>query len=109
MSAVAGVANLLPTSVTTRVARQQAAKIDLATSNLRGASFQTYIAGAMVVAGIPLGPVAGTAANLTTISQNGWLDMGLLVDPIAVSDPAGLRRNIDDAYRDLLAAGGISS
>jgi len=107
MSAIAGIANLLPTSVTTRFARQQAARIDLATSNLRGAPFQTYIAGAKVLAGIPLGPVAGTAGNLTTISQNGSLDMGLLVDPAAITDPAGLRRNLDDAYRDLLAAGGI--
>lgn len=107
MSAIAGLANLLPTSVSTRVARQQAAKIDLATSNIRGAPMQTYIAGAAVVAGIPLGPVAGTAANLTTISQNGSMDMGLLVDPIAVEDPAGLARNIDDAYTTLLAAGGV--
>ena len=107
MSAVAGIANLLPTSVTTRFARQQSSKIDLATSNLRGAPFPTYIAGAAVVAGIPLGPVAGTAANLTTISQNGSLDMGLLVDPAAVTDPAGLAGNIDDAYRELLSAGGV--
>lgn len=107
MSAIAGIANILPTSVTTRVARQQATKIDLATSNLRGAPFQTYIAGAQVLRAIPLGPVAGTAANLTTISQNGWLDMGLLVDPAAIEDPAGLAVNIEASYRDLLAAGGI--
>ncbi|HEX6392813.1 MAG TPA: wax ester/triacylglycerol synthase domain-containing protein [Acidimicrobiales bacterium] len=107
MSAIAGIANLLPTSVSTRFARQQASKLDLATSNLRGAGFPTYIGGAAVVAGIPLGPVAGTAANLTTLSQNGSLDMGLLADPAAVTDPAGLARNIDDAYRELLAAGGI--
>jgi hypothetical protein len=109
MSTIAGVANLLPTSVSTRFARQQASKIDLATSNLRGAPFPTYVAGAEVLACIPLGPVAGTAANLTTLSQNGWLDMGLLVDPAAVVDPAGLARNIDNAYRDLLAAGGVVS
>ena len=109
MSTIAGFANLLPTAFTTRVARQQAARIDLATSNLRGAPFQTYVAGAEVQALIPLGPVAGTAANLTTISQNGWLDMGLLADPAAVTDPAGLARNIDDAFGDLLAAGGITT
>ena len=107
MSAIAGLANLLPTSVTTRVARQQAAKIDFATSNIRGAPMQTYIAGAAVVAAYPLGPVAGTAANLTTISQNGWMNMGLLVDPVAVADPAGLARNIDEAFTRLLVAGGI--
>jgi diacylglycerol O-acyltransferase len=109
MSAIAGIANLLPTSMTTRFARQQASRIDLATSNLRGAPFPTYIAGAAVVAGIPLGPVAGTAGNLTTLSQNGWLDMGLLVDPAAIVDPAGLARNIDDSYRELLAAGGVEA
>ena len=107
MSAIAGIANLLPTSVSTRFARKEASKIDLATSNLRGAAFPTYIAGGAVVAGIPLGPVAGTAANLTTLSQNGWLDMGLLADPAAITDPAGLARNIDASYRDLLAAGGV--
>jgi hypothetical protein len=107
LSAIAGVVNLLPTSVSTRVARQQAAKVDLATSNIRGAPMQTYIAGSAVVAGIPLGPVAGTAANLTTISQNGRMNMGLLVDPIAVADPAGLARNIDAAFTSLLAAGGV--
>lgn len=108
MSSVSGVVNLLPTSVTTRMAREQATKIDFTTSNLRGAPFQTYMAGGRVIAGIPLGPVAGAAANLTTISQNGWMDMGLLVDPAAVTDPAGLRRNIDDAYQELLEAGGIT-
>ncbi|HMC38548.1 MAG TPA: wax ester/triacylglycerol synthase domain-containing protein [Acidimicrobiales bacterium] len=107
MSAVAGLVNLLPTSVSTRVARQQAAKVDLATSNIRGAPIQTYIAGAAVLSCIPLGPVAGTAANLTTISQNGWMDMGLLVDPVAVKDPAGLARNIDEGFTILLAAGGV--
>ena len=105
MSAIAGLANLLPTSVTTRVARQQAANIDIATSNLRGAPFQTYMAGARVLAGIPMGPVAGTAANITTLSSNGTLDMGLLCDPVAIEDPAGLRRNMEDAYAELLALG----
>lgn len=109
MSAIAGVANLLPTSVTTRVARDQASKIDIATSNLRGAPFQTYMAGAKVESLIPLGPVAGTAANITTISNNGFMDIGVLIDPAAVAEPAALARNIDEAYTALLEAGGIVS
>lgn len=107
MSAIAGVANLLPTSITTRVARDQASKIDIATSNLRGAPFQTYMAGAKVESLIPLGPVAGTAANITTISNNGFMDIGVLIDPEAVAEPAELARNIDEAYTALLEAGGI--
>ena len=106
---MAGVANLLPTSVTTRVARQQAGKIDIATSNLRGAPFQTYMAGAKVLSLIPLGPVAGTAANITTISNNGFMDVGLLIDPAAVAEPESLAKNIGDAFTALLEAGGIVS
>ena len=107
MAMVAGVANLLPTSLTARLARQQASRVDLATSNLRGAAFPTYIGGGKVLHGYPLGPVAGTAANLTTISQNGSMDMGLLVDPTAITDPEGFRRNLEEAYDRLLAAGGV--
>ena len=107
MSMVAGIANLLPTSVTTRLARQQASRVDLATSNLRGANFPTYIGGGKVLHGYPMGPVAGTAANLTTISQNGSMDMGLLADPAAITDPEGFRHNLEEAYERLFAAAGV--
>ena len=107
LSVVAGVANLLPTSVTTRVARSQAGRIDLATSNLRGAPIPTFIAGGEVLHGFPIGPVSGTAGNITTISQNGKLDIGLLLDPAAVTDPAGFAATLDAAYDELLAAGGV--
>jgi diacylglycerol O-acyltransferase / wax synthase len=107
MSNLAGVANLLPTSVVTRVARSQAAKMDFATSNLRAAPFPMYISGAEVLENITMGPVAGTAFNLTAISYNGSLDMGVFIDPAAVEDPAGLRRNLEQAYQHLLEAGGI--
>jgi hypothetical protein len=100
-------ANFLPTSVVTQIARTQAARIDFATSNLRAAPFPTYISGAEVVESAIMGPVAGTAFNLTTISYNGSLDMGLFVDPAAVEDPADLRDRMAAAYRELLAAGGV--
>jgi hypothetical protein len=107
MSNLAGVANLLPTSVVTRVARSQAAKMDFATSNLRAAPFPMYISGAEVLENISMGPVAGTAFNLTALSYNGSLDMGVFIDPAAVEDPAALRQNLERAYHHLLEAGGI--
>lgn len=98
-----GLANLLPTSVVTRAARAQAARIDLATSNLRGAPFPVYVSGARVLANIPMGPVAGTPANITALSHEGNLDIGVLCDPRAVTDLAALRADLEDAYADLLA------
>jgi WS/DGAT/MGAT family acyltransferase len=104
--AMAGVMNLLPTSVVVRLARQQVHTVDFATSNVRGAPFDLYIAGAKIEANYPMGPVGGTAFNLTTLSSAGWLDMGLNIDTAAVDDPELLRVSLIDAYAELLAAGG---
>ena len=105
LSGLAGVANLLPTSVVTGFARSQAARMDFATSNMRGARSTYFISGAEVVANHPFGPLAGTAFNLTTMSYAGQLHMGLFVDPVAVDAPAELRDHVADAYAELIELG----
>jgi WS/DGAT/MGAT family acyltransferase len=107
LSGLAGVANLLPTSVVTQMARAQASSIDFATSNLRGAWFPTYMSGAAVERNIVMGPVAGTPMNITTMSYNGQLDIGFFMDPSAIDDPDDLRECMLAAYVQLLAAGGV--
>ncbi len=104
LAGFAGMANLLPTSVVTQVARATAGKLDIATSNLRGAPFPTYIAGAQVERNITLGPVSGTAMNITAMSNADVFEIGLVIDPAAVADPAELRDHVAAAYADLLAA-----
>ena len=84
---LAGLVNVLPTSLLVRVAKAQVETVDFTTSNVRGAPWPLYIAGAQIEANYPLGPVAGTAFNLTTLSYNGSLDMGLHVDRAAIDDP----------------------
>jgi diacylglycerol O-acyltransferase / wax synthase len=101
----AGVANVLPTSVLVRFARQQTETVDFATSNVRGAPFDLYVGGAKIVANYPMGPTGGTAFNLTLLSSGGSLDMGLNIDVAAVEDPELLRTNLEDSYAELLAAG----
>jgi hypothetical protein len=101
----AGLANLLPTSAVVRLARQQVETVDFATSNVRGAPFPLYIAGARIEANYPIGPTGGTAWNLTLMSYDGSLDMGLNVDAGAVEDPAGLRDAIATELALLIAAG----
>jgi diacylglycerol O-acyltransferase len=58
-------------------------------------------------ANYPLGPLAGTAFNLTTMSYRGWLFLGLVTDPAAVQDPEELLGELDAAYAELLSAGGV--
>lgn len=107
LAGLAGVANLLPTSVVTQAARARAAKMDFATSNLRAAPFAVYIGGAKATDTICLGPVAGTACNMTMMSYDGNLFIGILSDPAAIEDPADLAACLAEAYADLAAAGGV--
>ncbi len=103
VSAVAGFANLLPTSLSVRMARQQVETVDFAVSNVRGAPFPLFISGARIEANYPVGPTGGTAWNLTLMSYDGWLDMGLNADLGAVVDPASLGAAIEAEFAALLA------
>ncbi len=105
LSNVATIAKLLPTSVVTGFARQQAGAIDFATSNMRGAPFDVYIAGAKLLRNVTLGPVAGSAFNLTCLSMGDHLDIGMHIDPVAVDNPAELRGCMEQAFAELLAVG----
>ncbi len=87
----------------TRLARQQAQTVDFATSNVRAAPFPLYLAGAEVLENYPVGPLVGVAFNLTLLSYNGSLDMGLNVDAAAVAQPVLLRTHIEHAFSELLS------
>ena len=100
---LAGLVNLLPHPLLVRLARQQVMTVDFTTSNVRAAPFDLYIAGALMEGNFPLGPVAGTAWNLTTMSYRGVLDLGLHVDTAAVDSPAALADNIRGSFDELLA------
>jgi hypothetical protein len=100
---MAGLVNVLPTSLLVRVARQQVETVDFTTSNVRGAPFDLFIAGAKIEANYPVGPLAGTAFNITTLSSSGWLDMGVHIDLAAIDDPDLLRTCLEESYAELLA------
>jgi hypothetical protein len=104
LETIAAVASALPTSMITRIARQQAQTVDFATSNVRGAPFPLYMAGAQLLENYPIGPLAGVAFNLTLLSYDHSLDMGVNVDRAAVADPELLRRCLERAFQDLLRA-----
>ena len=102
--ALIGVLNsLLPTSVLVNFARQQVETVDFATSNLRGAPWDLYIAGAEILGNHPMGPTGGTAFNATVLSYRGGLDMGLNVDTAAIEDPELLKSCIRESFDELLA------
>ncbi len=87
LDTLATVTSALPTSVITRLARQQGQTIDFATSNVKGAPVPVYMCGAQLLEIYPIGPLGGVAFNLTLMSYLGSLDMALNIDTAAVADP----------------------
>ncbi|CAN5709392.1 wax ester/triacylglycerol synthase family O-acyltransferase [soil metagenome] len=104
LATLATVAAALPTTLVTRLARQQAQTVDFATSNVRGSSVPMYVCGAQLLHNYPIGPLAGVAFNLTLLSYAGSLDMGMNVDAAAVAEPAHLAKLIEQAFKDLVRA-----
>lgn len=104
MADVAAISNLLPISFVADIARSQAGHLDFATSNLPGFLGDSWVAGAKTCHTYIFGPVAGTAFNLTAYSTAGSFDLGVNIDPAAVTDGDLLRRCLEDAYGELLAA-----
>jgi WS/DGAT/MGAT family acyltransferase len=105
LATMAPVMNLLPLPLMTGLARDQAGHIDFATSNLPGFKDKTFVGGAKTLHYYPFGPVAGTAFNLTMMSTHRVLDLGVNIDPAAVTEPELLVSHLQAAYADLLAAG----
>ncbi|HAB57232.1 MAG: hypothetical protein CL433_02330 [Acidimicrobiaceae bacterium] len=87
LSAISALAALIPTPVLTRLGRNQGARIDVVTSNIRGAPVPIFAGDAQVLGTFPIGPVAGAACNATVMSREGSLDIGIMVDPSAIDDP----------------------
>jgi diacylglycerol O-acyltransferase len=101
-SALAGLLTTLPTSMLVALTKSQARTIDFATSNLRGSPVDLYLAGARIEANFPMGPRAGCGLNVTLLSYCDSLDMGINLDPAAVSDPTTLLDCFDESFGALL-------
>ncbi len=104
LDTLATLASTLPTSLVTRLARQQAQTVDFATSNVKGSPIPMYVAGAKLLENYPVGPLAGVAFNLTLLSYLGSLDMCMNIDTAAVTEPARLASALQRSVSDLLAS-----
>ena len=104
MGGLAGVVNLLPTSLTTSTARAQASKIDFATTNVRSTSSQLWVAGHRMTEVFAPGPVAGSAMIASVVSYLDTMHITLTVDPAAVTEPGPLRADVEQAFAELLGS-----
>lgn len=103
---LAGLLSPLPTALLVALTRSQAHTIDFATSNLRGSPVDLYVGGARIAASFPMGPRTGCALNITLLSYTGSLDLGLNLDPAAVTDAGALLECLDESFSDVIGTSG---
>jgi len=77
-------------------------------SNVAGSPVPLYASGARLIAAYPLGPVLeGAAVNISVMSYDGALDVGLITCPRAVPHPSEIARGFERATDELAAAAGV--
>ncbi|HVM39609.1 MAG TPA: wax ester/triacylglycerol synthase family O-acyltransferase [Acidimicrobiia bacterium] len=99
---LAGILGLLPTALLVPISRAQVRTVDFATSNLRGSPVPLYLAGSRIEANHPMGPLTGAALNVTTLSYAGQMDLGVNLDPAAITDPKRFEACLVESFATLL-------
>lgn len=99
---VSNLLNRLPTTALTALFGSMVKTVDFTTSNVPGAPFPVYLAGAKMEAQFPFGPLAGAALNITLLSYQNDLNIGVTSDPAAVPDPDVLMECLRAGFDEIL-------
>ena len=99
---VANLLNRLPTSVVTQIFGSMMKGLDFQASNVPGSPVPLFMDGVPVTAVYPFGPLAGAAVNVTLLSYQNELNIGVNVDPAAVPDVDVFMECLRLAYDELL-------
>ena len=88
-----------------RLARVIPPVINIVVSNVAGPRTPLYCAGARVVAVYPMGPlIEGAGLNLTVLSQDNDLDVGVMACPDLMGEPDVIASGFADGLSELVAA-----
>ena len=104
-ASLASAISRLPNRVLLPAFHAQADSIDLAVTALPGLHGEPRVCGAKVHAAYPLGPRLGIPLNITAFGNNGGLDVGVALDPAAITDPDGFRECLIEMFARLVPAG----
>jgi hypothetical protein len=102
---LAGLLRRLPTGVTTGVFGSMLRGVDFVTSNVPGVPIPVFLAGAQMEAQFPFGPMSGAATNITLMSYLDEAQIGVNLDPAAVTDHEMFLDCLRDGFDEVLKAG----
>jgi WS/DGAT/MGAT family acyltransferase len=102
---IAAVLYRLGTSVSTAAFQSMLRGVDFVTSNVPGVPIPVYFAGSRIEGVYPFGPNAGAAVNLSLFSCADQANIGVNMDPAAVTDPDGLMSSLREGFDEVGAVG----
>jgi len=102
-AALASAIGRLPTRVLASALHAQADSVDFAATTLPGLHAPRHICDARIDAIYPFGPRLGCPINLSALGNDDRLDIGIALDPAAITAPETLRDDIDNAFNELAA------
>lgn len=79
--------------------------IEVFASNVAGSTVPLYLAGALVETLVPIGPRGGSGLNVTMLSHDGAVHVGINMDPVATPDTDLLVDCLRAGFDEVLAAG----
>lgn len=100
---IAGIVERLGPTATVTLIGSMMKGVDVTTSNVPGPPFPVFLAGAKAEQMFAYGPPAGSAVNVTLLSYDGRLEIGITTDLAAVPDPDVFVAAVAEAFDHLVA------
>jgi WS/DGAT/MGAT family acyltransferase len=97
-SALAWTISRLPTRLVLPALHAQADSVDFAATALPGLRRPRHICGSLVEAMYPFGPRLGCPVNITALGNDDRLDVGIALDPAAITEPQVFLQSLDEAF-----------
>jgi WS/DGAT/MGAT family acyltransferase len=88
----------MPTRVVLPALQVQADSVDFAATTLPGLRRDRQICGARVEAMFPFGPRLGCPVNITALGNDDRLDVGVALDPAAITEPDTFLDSLKEAF-----------
>ncbi len=108
-SVLAATINHLPAQVLTPLLHAQAGTVDFAATAIPGLRGSGHIAGARIETTYPFGPRLGCPMNLTAFANADRLDIGIELDPAAITEPAVFLECLGEAFAGLVPHPGLDT
>ncbi len=96
----------LPAQVLIPALQAQAGTVDFVATAIPGLRGSGRICGARIETSYPFGPRLGCPVNLTAFGNRDRLDVGIALDPAAITEPAIFLECLDEAFATLVPRSG---